>query len=105
VSLSDSIVGLIILVARFYGSGFCSDEGIKRMSALGGIYYFFNRLVDQDFLISFGDKLSSHGPDRGSEVVSGSVGVVYRAFHTNRESRLEKQPLVEQIRNPNSEIH
>jgi asparagine synthase (glutamine-hydrolysing) len=64
------------------------------MSALGGIYYFNNRPVARSSLISLGEKLSSHGPDGGSEVVSGSIGMVYRAFHTNRESRLEKQPLV-----------
>jgi asparagine synthase (glutamine-hydrolysing) len=64
------------------------------MSALGGIYYFDNRPVDRHPLISLGEKLSSHGPDGGSEVVSDSIGMVYRAFHTNRESRLEKQPLV-----------
>lgn len=64
------------------------------MSALGGIYYFDNRPVDRSSLITLGEKLSSHGPDGGSEVVSGSIGMVYRAFHTNRESRLEKQPLV-----------
>ncbi len=64
------------------------------MSALGGIYYFDNRPVDRSPLISLGEKLSSHGPDGGSEVVSGSIGMAYRAFHTNRESRLEKQPLV-----------
>jgi asparagine synthase (glutamine-hydrolysing) len=64
------------------------------MSALGGIYYFDNRPVDRSSLISLGEKLSSHGPDGGGEVVSGPIGIVYRAFHTNRESRLEKQPLV-----------
>jgi len=64
------------------------------MSALGGIYYFDNRPVDRGFLLSLGKRLRSHGPDGGSEVASGYVGVVYRAFHTNRESRLEKQPLV-----------
>jgi asparagine synthase (glutamine-hydrolysing) len=64
------------------------------MSALGGIYYFDNRPADRDFLINLGERLRSHGPDDGSEVVTGSIGMVYRAFHTNRESRLEKQPLV-----------
>jgi asparagine synthase (glutamine-hydrolysing) len=64
------------------------------MSALGGIYYFDNRPVDRPSLISLGEKLSSHGPDGGSEIISGSIGMVYRAYHTNRESRLEKQPLV-----------
>jgi asparagine synthase (glutamine-hydrolysing) len=64
------------------------------MSALGGIYYFDNQPVKRPFLLSLGDKLSNHGPDGGSEVVSDSIGMVYRAFHTNQESRLEKQPLV-----------
>ena len=64
------------------------------MSALGGIYFFDNRPVDRDFLISLGGKLSSHGADGGSEVVSGSIGIVYRAFHTNCQSRVENQPFV-----------
>jgi asparagine synthase (glutamine-hydrolysing) len=64
------------------------------MSALGGTHYFDNRPVDLSSLTSLGEKLSSHGPDGGSEAVSGPVGMVYRAFHTNRESRLEKHPLV-----------
>jgi asparagine synthase (glutamine-hydrolysing) len=64
------------------------------MSALGGVYYFDNRPVEREFLVALGDKLSSHGPDGGDEIVAGSIGMVYRAYHTNRESRLEKQPLV-----------
>jgi asparagine synthase (glutamine-hydrolysing) len=64
------------------------------MSALGGVYYFDNRPVEREFLVALGDKLSSHGPDGGNEIVVGPIGMVYRAYHTNRESRLEKQPLV-----------
>lgn len=64
------------------------------MSALGGIYYFDDAPVDGDTLINLGQRLGSHGPDGGREVVSGSIGIAYRAFHTTRESRLEKQPLV-----------
>lgn len=64
------------------------------MSALGGFCYFDDRPVDRKLLAGLGDKLSSHGPDGGREIVAGSVGMVYRAFHTNRESRLETQPFV-----------
>ena len=68
------------------------------MSALGGLCYFDNRQVDRNLLVSLGKKLENHGVDGGSEVVSGSVGMVYRAFHTNRESRLEKQPFITMTR-------
>ena len=64
------------------------------MSALGGIYNFDDAPVDRDMLVNLGRRFGSHGPDGGREIVSNSVGIVYRAFHTTRESRLEKQPFV-----------
>lgn len=64
------------------------------MSALGGIYNFDDAPIDRDVLVSLGQRLGSHGPDGGREIVSHSVGIVYRAFHTTRESRLETQPFV-----------
>ena len=64
------------------------------MSALGGIYNFNDKPVDERVLIALGTELESHGPDGGDAVTSGSIGLVYRAFHTNRESRLERQPLI-----------
>lgn len=63
------------------------------MSALGGIFNLDGKPVDSEELIELGTALETHGPDGGDIVVLGSVGFVYRAFHTNRESRLEKQPL------------
>jgi asparagine synthase (glutamine-hydrolysing) len=64
------------------------------MSALGGIYNFNDKPVDERALMSLGIALENHGPDGGDAVTSGAVGLVYRAFHTNRESRFERQPLI-----------
>src|SRR5215813_13016225 len=64
------------------------------MSALGGIYNFDGAPVDDGMLLSLSRGLAGRGPDGGQEVKLGSVSMVYRAFHTNRESRLERQPLV-----------
>ncbi len=64
------------------------------MSAIGGIYNFDGEPVSRDFLLNMGCALAARGPDGGSEVKLGAVGMVYRAFHTTRESRLETQPLV-----------
>jgi asparagine synthase (glutamine-hydrolysing) len=64
------------------------------MSAIGGIYNFDGAPVNDGILIAMGEGLASRGPDGGSHFKSGVVAMVYRAFHTNRESRLETQPLV-----------
>lgn len=64
------------------------------MSAFGGIYNFNDKPVDERVLLALGTELESHGPDGGDAVTSGAIGLVYRAFHTNRESRLERQPLI-----------
>lgn len=64
------------------------------MSAIGGIVNFSGWLVDDELLIGLGDTLDSYGPDGGLEVRAGSAGMVHRAFHTNLESRSEKQPLL-----------
>lgn len=64
------------------------------MSALGGIYNFDDKPVDERLLMALGSELESHGPDGGDAVTAGAIGLVYRALHTNRESRLERQPLI-----------
>src|SRR5262245_61987966 len=38
--------------------------------------------------------LASRGPDSGHRFTAGPVGMIFRAFHTNRESRRESQPCV-----------
>lgn len=64
------------------------------MSSLGGIYHFSGAPVDGRLLTALGEGLIARGPDGGNQAQSGSVGMVYRAFHTCRESRLERQPVV-----------
>lgn len=64
------------------------------MSAIGGIYNFDNQPVSHKFLLTMGCALAGHGPDGGSEINAGAVGMVYRGFHTTRESRFEFQPLI-----------
>jgi len=64
------------------------------MSALAGILNFGDALVNKYDLAKLDATLDARGPDGGFDVVSGNVGMSYRAFHANRESRLEVQPLV-----------
>ena len=64
------------------------------MSAIGGIINFGGGPIDDEILIRLAHGLESHGPDGGAEVCLDPVGMVYRAFHTNSESRFEQQPLV-----------
>lgn len=66
------------------------------MSALAGILNFGPNPapVDQYALARFGTALNSRGPDGGRDLAEANVGMAYRSYHTNRESRLEVQPLV-----------
>jgi len=65
------------------------------MSALGGIFNFGNNpaFVDPYLLPSLGKALEQRGPDGGGEACAGHIGMIYRAFHTTRESHFESQPL------------
>ncbi len=64
------------------------------MSAIGGLFNLNGAAVDDSLVTALGQRLVSRGPDGGAEFTAGPVGMVYRAFHTNHESRLESQPLV-----------
>jgi len=67
------------------------------MSALAGIFNFNNEPLREDQrekLLILWNSLEERGPDGGDIVIEGPVGACYRAFHTNRESRLEHQPLI-----------
>jgi asparagine synthase (glutamine-hydrolysing) len=50
--------------------------------------------VDQDYLAKAGQMLDPYGPDGGSGYIKDNVGILYRAFHTTKESRKETQPFV-----------
>src|SRR5262249_15864798 len=47
-----------------------------------------------DILTKLSDELIPRGPDSGRHLIQGAVGFCFRAFPTNRESRIEIQPLV-----------
>ena len=68
------------------------------MSAIAGVCNFQGQPIEPEFLSALGNKLNARGPDGGAEVIRDSIGMGYRAFHTNKESHLEHQPL---IRNDN----
>jgi len=90
---------------------------------MAGMWNFDGRPVDREFLGRLGDSIDQYGPDGGGEYlynlagsphaacwagnndaakqgnqlaieVRGSFAMIYRAFHTNRESRLERLPYV-----------
>ena len=50
--------------------------------------------VDQDYLAKAGQMLAPYGPDGGDAYIKDNVGILYRAFHTTKESRKETQPFV-----------
>lgn len=64
------------------------------MSAIGGILSLSDWPINGKTLTLLGQALSVGGPDGGGDVLMNCIGMSYRAFHTNPESRLEKQPLV-----------
>jgi asparagine synthase (glutamine-hydrolysing) len=67
------------------------------MSAIGAIFNFHQRPFSEEDLrdlIALWRALRKWGPDGGRIVTSDCVGFCYQAFNTNREARLEKQPLV-----------
>jgi asparagine synthase (glutamine-hydrolysing) len=67
------------------------------MSALGGIFNFNNeplRKEQQEYLLKLWNSLEERGPDGGDAIVQGPIGMCYKAFHTNRESRTERQPFI-----------
>ena len=64
------------------------------MSGIAGIYNFATKPIDLWQLTVLSQALAERGPDGGSEIITGRVAMVYRAFHTTAESRREGQPMV-----------
>ena len=50
--------------------------------------------VDRGYLAKAGEMLAPYGPDGGSANIKDNVGILYRAFHTTKESRKETQPCI-----------
>jgi asparagine synthase (glutamine-hydrolysing) len=62
------------------------------MSAQAGVCNFNGSPADPSLLTRIADAIAYCGPDGVRRYVSGSVGMVFTAFHTTGESRLETQP-------------
>lgn len=50
--------------------------------------------ADQEYLAKAGEMLAPYGPDGGGAYIKDNVSILYKAFHTTRESRKESQPCV-----------
>src|SRR5690349_16644686 len=66
----------------------------KRVNVQFGRWSFDGRPADREYLARAEGMLASFGPDGGETYIKDSVGILYRAFHTTKESREETQPLV-----------
>lgn len=62
------------------------------MSALGGIYAFDGARVEYDALTAMSTALAAIGPDGAQIAHDGSIGMVFRPFHTHAGSRRDSQP-------------
>jgi asparagine synthase (glutamine-hydrolysing) len=62
------------------------------MSVQAGIWNFDGRPVSRTLIESYNRRLAKYGPDGESTFFNGSIAMLYRPFHTNSDSRLERQP-------------
>ncbi len=64
------------------------------MSVAFGRWNLDGRPVDPGYLQKAKDMFAPHGPDGERVYIKDSVGILYWAFHTTKESRKESQPFV-----------
>src|SRR5882762_6841573 len=62
------------------------------MSVQFGRWNFDDQPVDKAYLDSVKAVLASYGPDGGYAYETTGVSILYRALHTTKESRKERQP-------------
>jgi asparagine synthase (glutamine-hydrolysing) len=66
----------------------------NRVSVQFGRWNIDGLPLDQDYLAKAEQMLAPYGPDGGSAYIKDGVGILFRAFHTTKESRKETQPYV-----------
>src|ERR1700734_1948167 len=64
------------------------------MSIQFGRWNFDGQSSAQGYIERVGTTLAPHGPDSGGSYAKGGVTIIYRAFHTTKESHDETQPHV-----------
>jgi asparagine synthetase B (glutamine-hydrolysing) len=66
------------------------------MSVQFGRWNFEGQSADQGYIENVSAVFAPYGPDSNESYFKGGVGILYRAFHTTKESRRETQPHVSQ---------
>src|SRR5258708_2956998 len=64
------------------------------MSVQFGRWNFDGKSVGRDYLEKVRLLLAPYGPDDAGSYSKGNINILYHAFHTTKESRLETQPHV-----------
>ena len=64
------------------------------MSVQFGRWNFEGQPPAPDYINKVNAALAPHGPDSNESYSKGGVRILYRAFHTTKESRREKQPCI-----------
>ena len=64
------------------------------MSAYAGIWNLDGAPIESDCISQMRDELAQYGPDGLINLTKGNVSVVFRPFHTTKESKLETQPFI-----------
>jgi asparagine synthase (glutamine-hydrolysing) len=64
------------------------------MSVQFGRWNFDGKPVDRDYLEKAKASIAPYGPDDAGSYSNGNISILYRAFHTTKESRRETQPHV-----------
>src|SRR6266576_185472 len=62
------------------------------MSVQFGRWNFEGRPPAGDYIDKVSEALAPYGPDSNESYADGRVQILYRAFHTTKESRRETQP-------------
>lgn len=62
------------------------------MSIQFGRWNFDGEPVDRDYLEKISPLIAPYGPDGAGSYSNGNISILYRAFHTTKESRRESQP-------------
>ena len=75
-----------------------AEQGLTKrrhtVSVQFGRWNFDGRPADRAYLARAEGIVAPYGPDGGDAYIKDSVGILYRAFHTTKESRKEIQPFV-----------
>jgi asparagine synthase (glutamine-hydrolysing) len=71
-----------------------SEVAEQKMSAQFGRWNLDGGPVDSHYLERVTTALGPYGPDGGTSYHDTNLSILYHAFHTNKESRLEAQPYI-----------